>query len=122
MRLDTSDLEELKRLEESLWRRETRCDPDYMRSITSPELFEFGRSGQTYTRDQLLDVPDQPIRATLPLRNFTVHLVAEDVALVTYVSEVQDDTTELGNRSSLWVRHDGRWRLRFHQGTVTGSS
>ena len=117
MRLDTSDIEELRQLEESLWRRETRCDPDYLRSITTDDMFEFGRSGRTYTRDDMLDIPDQEIPATLPLQGFTVHEVAADVALVTYVSEVQYTTLDLGNRSSLWVRRDGGWKLRFHQGT-----
>jgi hypothetical protein len=117
MGLDASDIDELRRLEESLWRRETRCDPDHMRSITTDELFEFGRSGRTYTRDDLLDIPDQDIPATLPLQGFTVHEVAADVALVTYVSELQLTTLELANRSSLWVHQGGRWRLRFHQGT-----
>jgi len=28
-----------------------------------------------------------------------------------------DTFTEFGNRSSLWVRHRGRWLLEFHQGT-----
>jgi hypothetical protein len=46
-----------------------------------------------------------------------VHEVAADVALVTYISELQFTTLELGNRSSLWVRSGGRWKLRFHQGT-----
>ncbi len=118
MSLDASDIEELRQLEESLWRRETRCDPDYMGSITSDDMFEFGRSGRTYTRDDLLDIPDQEIPATLPLQGFTVHEVTPDVALVTYVSELRHATLDLGNRSSLWVRSEGRWKLRFHQGTV----
>lgn len=117
MSLDASDIEELQALEESLWRRETRCDPDYMRSITSDELFEFGRSGRTYTREDLLDIPDQEIPATLPLQGLTVHEVAPDVALVTYVSELQLTTLDLANRSSLWVRSGDAWKLRFHQGT-----
>jgi hypothetical protein len=117
MGLDASDIEELQRLEESLWRRETRCDPDYMRSITTEDLFEFGRSGRTYTRDDLLDIPDQEIPATLPLQGLTVHEVAADVALVTYISELQFTTLDLANRSSLWVRSGGQWKLRFHQGT-----
>lgn len=117
MSLNEADVEELRQLEESLWRRETRCDPQYMRSITTEELFEFGRSGRVYSRDDLLDIPDQDIPATLPLQGFTVHDVAADVALVTYVSELQLTALELANRSSLWVRQGGRWRLRFHQGT-----
>jgi len=56
-------------------------------------------------------------RATLPLKAFQVIEVQPQVALVTYVSEVQQETLERANRSSLWVRGAGVWRLVFHQGT-----
>jgi len=51
-----------------------------------------------------------------------VHAVTADVALLTYVSEARFDTLERANRSSLWVREGGRWRLRFHQGTPLSST
>jgi hypothetical protein len=116
---DVSDdiRDELYELEESLWRRETRFDDAYMDHILADDFFEFGRSGRTYPRDEALSVPGQDIDIQLPLRDFRVHLVAEDVVLVTYVSVVQYDKLEVGKRSSLWVRQHGEWKLRFHQGT-----
>jgi hypothetical protein len=54
----------------------------------------------------------------LPLPKFAARLIAADVALVTYVSEVKfTDVTERANRSSLWSRYPTGWKLRFHQGT-----
>ncbi len=44
-------------------------------------------------------------------------LIDSNVALVTYISEVKYEQTEIANRSSLWTRTDGRWQIRFHQGT-----
>lgn len=53
----------------------------------------------------------------LPLAAFTVRLVGEGVALVTYVSEVQYERLERANRLSLWVFNGDRWWLMFHQAT-----
>ena len=109
--------ERLYELEESLWRPETRFDREYMEELLTDDFFEFGRSGQIYSREEVLSVPTQEIDIDLPLEDFEVHEVSEGVVLVTYVSEVQYEELEVGNRSSLWVKRDGRWRLRFHQGT-----
>jgi hypothetical protein len=110
--------EELRKLEESLWVAETRFDMAYMERILAPDFFEFGRSGRTYTRAETLAANGQEINARLPLRDFKVTAVSEDVYLVTYVSEVQGETgLEVGNRSSLWVRTEQGWQLKFHQGT-----
>jgi hypothetical protein len=67
----------------------------------------------------MLGLPTQEIDIDLPLKDFQAERVDEEVALVTYVSVVQYEELEVGNRSSLWVKEDGDWRLRFHQGTPT---
>lgn len=107
----------LRQLEESLWRAETRFDREFMDVVLCEDFFEFGRSGHTYTREQVLAAPAQPIDAVLPLRSFQVHVVTADLRLVTYVSVVRYEATEVSNRSSLWIRAGSSWRLRFHQGT-----
>jgi hypothetical protein len=106
-------------LEASLWRAETGFDDAYMEKILADDFFEFGRSGRTYQREEALSVEPQDIDIEWPLRNFEVHPVDDDVVLVTYVSVVKYDEIEVGNRSSLWVRVDDGWKLRFHQGTPT---
>jgi hypothetical protein len=52
MRVNDSDYEKLKQLEESLWRSETRFDNEYMNRTLAPDFFEFGRSGRAYTREE----------------------------------------------------------------------
>jgi hypothetical protein len=118
MTLTADEHDQLRRLEESLWRAETRFDRDHMNEVLAPDFFEFGRSGRVYWRQDTLDVPAQPIGATLPLAKFAVRSIAADVALVTYVSEVTyGKLREVANRSSLWSRQAGGWKIRFHQGT-----
>lgn len=114
----SADTEMLYEFEESLWRTETRFDRAYMERLLHPEFFEFGRSGRVYTRAQTLDATRVVIDAELPLRGFAVHPVDNRAVLVTYLSIVQYEDLEVGNRSSLWVRNGDSWQLRFHQGTA----
>lgn len=119
-----SDLEdELRALEESLWRAETRFDDTLMEQIFAADFCEFGRSGRIYTRQQMFfgqdDLPE--IHATLPLREFRVRPLSDDIVQVTYVSEVlYGGQLERGNRSSIWRRCKAGWELCFHQGTPVG--
>lgn len=115
--MDSPDVVQLRALEESLWRAETRYERGYMERVLDPEFAEFGRSGRSYTREQCLAATGAEIRAELPLREFAAHEIGPDVVLLTYVSVVDYDERQVSNRSSLWVRNDGTWRLRFHQGT-----
>jgi hypothetical protein len=116
MTLTADEYNQLRRLEESLWRAETRFNRNHMNQVLAPDFLEFGRSGRVYAREDVLDVPPQPINATLA--EFTVRSIAPNVALLTYLSELTyDEVKEVANRSSLWSRHSGAWRIRFHQGT-----
>ena len=115
---ETSGDEQLVELERALWRAETRFDRRFMERTLADDFSEFGRSGRVHTRAATLGVGGDTIDATL--RDIEVDRVTEDVALVTYVSEVQQhERLDVANRASLWVRRDGRWQLRFHQGTRT---
>lgn len=55
----------------------------------------------------------------MAIEAFTIISLSEDVALVTYrsVARAPGAAAQSAWRSSIWVRHEGRWRLRFHQGT-----
>lgn len=117
--LSKKDFNELKEKEESLWIEETRFNQNYMEQILAPSFFEFGRSGRIHSREEVLNAPKQKIRATLPLKNFEAKLISENVALLTYQSEVEYETLEIGNRSSLWKKTETGWQLTFHQGTPT---
>ena len=119
MELSGQDEEDLRLLEEGLWRAETRFDSRWMEEVLAPDFFEFGRSGRVYTRQDTIDTQVQPIDARLPLSYFRARLLDSDVAQVTYVSAVTyDGVLELANRSSIWSRSENGWRLRFHQGTA----
>ena len=114
----TKDVETLRALEESLWQRETRFDPEWMENVLADDCVEIGRSGRVHSRATILDAEPREIDAVLPLPGFEVRMLAADVALVTYATSVgTDDAIEHARRASIWSRDAGRWQLRFHQGT-----
>lgn len=113
---------EIRRLEESLWQAECRYDNVLMDKIFAVDFFEFGRSGRTYSRTEMMfeEGTFNEIAATLPLPEFHARYITDDVIQTTYISKVvYDGETLCGNRSSIWSRIDGAWQLRFHQGTPT---
>lgn len=118
MEIDSEDREIFRRLEEELWREETRFDRVRMNELIADDFFEFGRSGRIYSKKDTLAIAPQKLDSVLPLPDFRVRLISENVAQVTYNSEVTyDGVVEYGRRSSLWSRTASGWQLQFHQGT-----
>jgi DNA-binding MarR family transcriptional regulator len=116
--LARTDSEHLRRLEGSLWRRETRFDRDYMERTLAPDFFEFGRSGRIYTREDIIGMRPRMAEVKYALKDFKLTPLDHEVVLVTYVSEVRAQELERGNRSSLWRKTPAGWQLSFHQGTA----
>ena len=113
------DRSKLQKLEEELWVAETRFDRPYMEKIMASDFFEFGRSGRVHSRESCLSHEPVPIDAIIPLQNLQIRRLTQDVAQVTYDSEVAyDGVVEKGRRSSIWTRSGDSWKLRFHQGTA----
>ena len=112
--------DELVRLERALAARDASAVPGGLASLIAADFLEFGQSGRVWDATsvvELLDAGtvDTPASVPVVIEDAAVDVLAADVALVTYrlVVTGQPDT----NRSSVWVRRDGRWQLRFHQGT-----
>jgi hypothetical protein len=114
-------LEELRSLETELHTIEARCDRERMESLLHPDFVEFGRSGRPYTRADILnEFGPESVMGAIRSENFDLAVLAEDVALLTYVSAHKDAEGKQSRhtlRSSVWVRTEIGWRLRFHQGT-----
>ncbi len=110
--LDADTVAELIRLERAMWADETRGNRVWMHEHLSGTFTEFGWSGRRYARSDIVDQEIGPVDGDVT--DISVRAVGRDAALVTSRS-VQPQGA--GNRASLWVRHDGRWLLEFHQGT-----
>ncbi len=114
-------LDELRKLETEMHTNETRRDRKRMEALLHPEFVEFARSGKQFTRaDVLNEFAANNILPAIHSENFCLDVLAEGVALLTYLSAHIDSA---GNphrytlRSSVWVFTEMRWQIRFHQGT-----
>ena len=74
--LTAEDRQLLQRLEEELWRAETRFDLSRMEEVIAEDFFEFGKSGRIYQRADTLAVPSTPIAAVIPLPDFDARLLS----------------------------------------------
>jgi hypothetical protein len=109
--------EQLKKLEESLRKEATRFNRAYMDSILSEDFIEFGRSWRTYSRQDIIESPTSKIDITFPFKDFRVRQIQGTIFLVHYISEVQYETLEKSNRTSLRKKENDTFLLLFHQWT-----
>ena len=113
--------EELRKLETELHRAETRRNAARLSELLHPEFSEFGRSGRRYSREEILaEFSTGKASPQIVSTDFSVAQIGEGLALVTYTSAHKSESGRLHRkslRSSLWVRSDAGWQMRFHQGT-----
>jgi len=112
---ELSDDDQVVALERSLLTDEVRSDPAAVAALLDPGWSEVGRSGRSWTREEVL-AEIGPLASPVELEVIAVDRVADGVLLLRWrgTSAAGDRTL----RSSLWVRSGGRWLQRFHQGTA----
>ena len=102
--------DEIRTLEEQLGIPAVRASADALDRLISDEFVEFGSSGRTYTkRDVIAQLLANP-NGQVTLGGLRVRALSDDVALATY-------RTAASLRSSIWRREGESWRVVFHQGT-----
>ena len=116
-------LQHLRELEVALHQPDIRRDPSRLHELLHESFTEFGRSGRSYSRADIVELLSREVpRGKIWSQDFTVAEIAEGIALLTYKSAYIDADGELGRhtrRSSLWQRTAQGWQMRFHQGTPT---
>lgn len=120
-------LQTLRALECELHGPQARGDAARLARLLHPEFREFGRSGRSYTYEdivpRLLAEPAAgPQVVAVHAQDFALSPLAEDLALLTYRSAHRGAAGALErhtNRSSIWRRGPAGWQMLFHQGTPT---
>ena len=116
MPLSAQEHQDLVALEHAMWSEEKRFDLPFQEETFAADFMEFGRSGRTYSRAQIIRTDRSPIEAKL--KNLVVHELDSATVLITYESEAKfGNEVEHALRSSVWVRTVRGWQMRFHQGT-----
>lgn len=115
---------EVIRREQLLLDPEVRCSPQRVRALLHPDYVELGASGQRWDAASITAALEREgsevdsSNGTVEAREMVAAQLAGDVVLLTYEAHRPG---RVSLRSSVWVRLDGQWRVRFHQGTVANS-
>jgi hypothetical protein len=111
--------ETLQKLEEKLQTHSVRTNAAAVSSMLTEDFKEYGSSGRIFSKAEILrelqaDLPDH-----IAMHDFQASLLTEQIAWVTYRSIRRQPGSPPAEslRSSLWIFHEGRWQMRFHQGT-----
>ena len=113
------ELDVFRGLEESLLDPEVRWSPSRLSALIAEDFLEFGASGRIYVKQDVLDASGQLPDVFTPLSEFELLTATAELAVVAYRSTIRTDdgAVHVALRSSVWVLRDGRWQIRFHQGT-----
>jgi hypothetical protein len=108
---------ELFRLEAALANRDDTGIDGGLAALIADDFLEIGASGRRWTAAEVRELLAAESLAPLPaveLAAFEAAEIADAVVIVTYRlgGELPSE------RSTVWVRRDGRWQVRFHQGTL----
>ena len=112
-------LSELQALEREL-HGPARGDRARLDDLLHLDFVEVGRSGRRYARADVLEAIAPSARGRIVADQFEARELQVGVVLLTYRSaDVRDDDTREREawRTSVWQSVEGRWRIRFHQGT-----
>ena len=107
-------------LELALARRDEAAIPGGYEAALAPDFSEIGASGRRWSRDEILGaLHAEPPNESIAIESFELAELAPGVLVATFdmVAASRDGTLTRSRRSSTWVSRDGRWLMRFHQGT-----
>jgi hypothetical protein len=119
--LDIDMSNHIRSLEERLLDPAVRKDSEQVSTLLADDFVEFGSSGRTFDKAQVLEyLRDELPQEKALIRNFVAKALSSKVFLITYRATRRDVSGVHHSdswRCSIWVKRDGRWQLQFHQGT-----
>jgi ribonuclease HI len=110
---------ELVAKEELLLDNAVRNDAGMIAELLDANFVEFTSSGAQYRYSPGATFGDLEGVSYLERDSVTMTDLADDCKLLVYVnSRVCKNARIKSNRSSVWKKTDGKWKLVFHQGTA----
>jgi len=82
--------------------------------LIADDFLEIGASGRRWTAAEIKSLLAGDSLPPVTLDDFAVAPIGADAVLVTFRIGGPRPT----ERSSIWLRRNGRWAVRFHQGTL----
>jgi len=111
-------VQHLRELEESLLLPGVRKSQTLV-DLLADEFVEFGSSGHIYDKADLVSTLRAEAPSTQTASGFKLTELSPEVALLTYKIHLHSEPPVHTLRSSLWKQIGGRWRMVFHQATLT---
>lgn len=112
--------QQLLDLENRLLQAEVRADREKLRALLAEDFFEFGASGSTWHRSEVLQRLPGDEFVERSISDFSIKRLSDVLVLATYRcrrAETGEQPALDSRRSSIWRFDQGRWQMIFHQGT-----
>lgn len=111
-------------LEKELVKLETRKSAEKISELLSDEYVEFCSSGYAYyyNKGDTFAEENNCSEINWEIKEFKIKQLSQDCILATYKVIKHDEIDEhkkYSLRSSIWKCYDGKWKMIFHQGTLT---
>ena len=111
-------------LENDLLKPEIRESVEKTGELLSDGFIEFCSSGYEYhyQKGDSIDEPNNLKQINYEIIDFSIDQLSDDCIVATYKLIKDSNLNENKNyslRSSIWKCFDGKWKMLFHQGTVT---
>lgn len=109
-------------LETDLLKPEIRKSIEKTSELLSDGFVEFCSSGHIWHYNKGESVDEQIQQIDWEIKDFAINQLSDDYILATYKlikhSEINENK-KYSLRSSIWKYLDGKWKMFFHQGTLT---
>ncbi|MFC0682956.1 DUF4440 domain-containing protein [Lysobacter korlensis] len=114
-----SDAAIVMRLEQELLKPATRADVARVSELLADEFREVGVSGLAFGKTEVLGWLPSEAGKSFSVSSMQAVALAEGAILVTYQAEkVHGGQATRSLRSSVWLKSQSGWQMRYHQGTA----
>ncbi len=110
-------LNHIKHLEEKLLENLTRKSKINLQELLADEFIEFSSLGKSYNKKEIIEALLEENNSNYSLTDFKITLLTQEVILATYLAIKDKNIYSL--RSSIWKSYGGKWKMVFHQGTLS---
>lgn len=113
---------QILQLETDLLKPEIRQSIEKTSELLSDGFIEFCSSGYVWHYNKGESVDEHIQQINWEIRDFAINQVSDDCLLATYKlikNNELNESKKYSLRSSIWKCFDGRWKMFFHQGTLT---
>lgn len=111
-------------LENELLKSEIRKSPQKINEILADDFVEFTSSGSEYhyKNGDVFQAQNDDHELFWQIIDFKIKQLSDDCILAMYKLEKHNEANEnkkYSLRSSIWKSYYGKWKMVFHQGTLT---